>query len=267
MQRIKQKVAFLGGLLGMLLVVSPFIWSQDVEKGSVLGAVYDKDGTTPIPGAIVKLKNVRSGEVYESTPTDSQGNFLIEQMESGVYVYGVTSSEGDYNCDGMIGVRIDGSGPAKMTLALNRYEDKKGSEENQEAAGAPENISSEYLVGEVLNFMPKNQMAEVRVVRGTLEKKDRIHVLGKETDFYQKVDHLNLDGSRVKRLFMEQVGYLKTKEDVKEGDLVYLAEQKAGLLGFLAAPCGWAALLGATSISYITYTETRNAAESSEYKK
>jgi hypothetical protein len=269
LKQMKKSVALIGGLLGLFLIISPCFGSLDIEKGSVLGFVYEKDGTTPIQGAVVKLKNVRSREIYESTPSDSQGNFLIEQMESGVYIYGVTASEGDYNCNGMIGVRIDGNEPAKMSLALNRYADK----ENNEEKNPNENTAGEYLVGEVLSYNPKTQRAEVRILRGVLEKNDRVHVLGKaegemkETDFHQKVDNLNLNGSKVKRLFVEQIGYFKTKNPVKEGDLVYLAENQSGLLGFLVAPCGWAALLGAASIGYITYTETTDGGEGSAYKK
>lgn len=268
----KKQVALLGGLLGLFLIISPCLWSQNIEKGSVLGFVYDKDGTTPIQGAVVKLKNVRSGEVYESTPSDSQGNFLIEQMESGVYVYGVTASEGDYNCDGMMGVRVDGSEPAKISLALNRYEDEKGSQENKVQKNPNENTADEYLVGEVLGYNPKPGMAQVRILRGLLEKNDRVHILGKpgeeqkERDFYQKVGDMNLNGSKVKRLFVEQIGLFKTEKPVKEGDLVYLAENKGGLLGFLVAPCGWAAILGAASAGYIIYKETNNGDDASAYK-
>jgi len=97
LKQMKRSVALLTGVLGLFLIISPCLWSQDIGKGSVLGFVYENDETAPIQGAVVKLKNVRSGEIYESTPSDSQGNFLIEQMESGVYIYGVTTSEGDYN--------------------------------------------------------------------------------------------------------------------------------------------------------------------------
>jgi len=268
LKQMKKSVALLGGALGLILIITPCLWSQDIEKGSVLGFVYDKDGTTPIQGAVVKLKDVRSGELYQSTPSDNQGNFLIKQIESGVYMYGVTTSEGDYNCDGMIGVRVDGNEPAKMALALSRYADK----ENNEEKNPNENTSGEYLVGEVLSYNPKTQMAQVRILRGVLEKNDRVHILGKpgeeekKRDFYQTTGDLNLNGSKVKRLFVEQVGLFKTKNPVKEGDLVYLAERKGGLLGFLVAPCGWAALLGAASAGYIIYKENTDGDQASAYK-
>jgi len=268
LKQMKRLVALIGGVLGLFLIISPCLWSQDIGKGSVLGFVYEKDGTTPVEGAIVKLKNVRSGELYKSTPSDSQGNFLIEQMESGVYIYGVTVSEGDYNCDGMIGVRIDDSEPAKMALALNPYADK----DNNEEKNPNENTAGEYLVGEVLSYNPGTRTAQVRILRGVLEKNDRVHILGKpgeeekKRDFYQKTGDLNLNGSKVKRLFVEQVGLFKTKNPVKEGDLVYLAENEGGLLGFLVTPCGWAALLGAASIGLVTLTETTDGGESSAYK-
>jgi len=268
LKQIKKQVVFLGGALGLLLVISPFLWSQNVDTGNVLGFVYEKDGTTPVQGALVKLQNIRSGNIYESTPTDSQGSFLIQQIKSGVYLYGVSASEGDYNCDGMIGVRIPNKGPARMALALSRYDEEKESKGNN----PNENTADEYLVGEVLNYNPNNQMAQVRIIRGMLEKDDQVHILGKDqgeekgTDFNQKVSELKFNGSEVKRLFVEQVGLFKTKEPVREGDLVYLGRNKGGLIAFLAAPCGWAALVSLGTAGYVVYDRTTKANGASAYK-
>jgi len=259
--KIKSQIFFLGGILAFMLVISPSLWGEGIGKGSVLGFVYKKEGTAPVKGAVVKLKNVTSGEVYESTPSDSRGNFLIEQMESGVYIYGVTSSEGDFNADGMIGVRIGEGEPARMSLALSRYQ-----EEQESKAAAADNTSDEYLVGEVVKYIPGTKMAHVRIIRGVLESGDRIHVLGDGTDFYQKTGSLNLNGSKVKRLFVNQVGLFKAKKEAKEGDLVYLAKE-SGLGAFLLSPCGIAALVASTAaIGYITYDQVTDGNPASPFK-
>lgn len=265
MFRIKRWDSFLCVTLAFLLVFSPCLWSRSDEgaKGSVVGFVYDQDGTTPIEGAVVKLRNVTSGKTYESSPSDSEGNFLIEEMESGVYIYGVTSVEGDYSCDGMIGVRVDRSGPAKMSLALSQYDEEK---QAKSRANQTENTSDEYLVGEVISYIPGTKMAQVRILRGVLESRDKIHVLGDETDFYQKVNSLSFNGSKVKRLFVDQVGHFEAKKDVKEGDLVYLTKE-SGLVPFLLSPLGIAALVaGTAAVGYITYSQVTDGAEASPFK-
>ncbi len=162
----------------------------------------------------------------------------------------MTSSEGDYNADGMIGVRIEEGEPAGMSLALSRYQ-----EEPKSKAAAADNTSDEYLIGEVVKYIPGTNMAYVRIIRGVLESGDRIHVLGDETDFHQKANNLDLNGSKVKRLFVNQVGLFKVKKAAKEGDLVYLAKE-SGLGAFLLSPCGIAALVASTAtIGYITYNQ------------
>lgn len=264
-KKMKKEVTLVGGILALLLVLTPCLWSESKAKGNVLGFVYENDGTTPIEGAVVKLKSVSSGEVYESNPSNTQGVFQMENVKSGIYIYGVNTSQGNFNSDGMIGVRFKENETARMSLSLSRYDEGSGSN-TVENPKEDDNVG-EYLVGEITKYDPGTGMAKVRIIQGLLEKKDRVHVLGEKTDFYQNVKNLELNGAAVKRLFVKQTGTFKAKNGVEVGDRVYLTDEKGGLFAFLSAPCGLAALIaGTAAVGYVTYDQVTEANEASAFK-
>jgi hypothetical protein len=53
--------------------------AQNVPRGSVIGFLYAKDGTTPLEGAVVQFKNLTSGLVFESSKTDQYGIFKVQE--------------------------------------------------------------------------------------------------------------------------------------------------------------------------------------------
>ena len=50
----------------------------------MIGFVYNKDGTTPLEGAVVKLKNISTSLIYESSKTDKLGVFKLERIDEGL---------------------------------------------------------------------------------------------------------------------------------------------------------------------------------------
>jgi len=78
--------------------------------------VYEEDGTTPVVGAIVKIRNVTTGKVYESTPTDENGIFRIENVEEGIYVFGVTKKGVEFKVEEAVGIKAGEI--AQMVLIL-----------------------------------------------------------------------------------------------------------------------------------------------------
>jgi hypothetical protein len=109
-------------IFSFILFYSPYLLTGQTEqtksKGDLIGKVYDKDGTTIIEGAIVKIKNVVTGTVYESK-TDMLGTFKIEGIEEGMYAVGIVTKEGNFNVEGLIGIRADEK--AIVTFALKPY--------------------------------------------------------------------------------------------------------------------------------------------------
>jgi hypothetical protein len=241
MVKIKKRGIFVG-IVSLAVIFCFGLWCGSESESIVKGAIYEGDGTTPVEGAVVRLENVTSGDIYESTITGSEGSFVIERMQTGVYFYGINSSSGSYDSDGLIGVRIDNEEPARMTIALNRYTKR----EEIEIKMANQN-PGEHLIGEIVECSPENRLAEVKVIRGVLKQKDRIHVVGEETDFYQNLDSLNSNGIVTPRLFVNQSGLFKTKKETRPGDLVYLAQDKGGFWTFLGGPAGIATVIASTA--------------------
>ena len=104
-------------IFSFILLYSPhLIYGEPVGKGNLIGFVYDKDETTPLEGAVVKLKNISSGIVYESNKTDKLGVFKLEGIDEGLYIAGISSKEGDFNVENFIGIMADET--AKISFAL-----------------------------------------------------------------------------------------------------------------------------------------------------
>jgi len=90
--------------------------AQKVGKGNLIGFVYEKDGTSPVEGAVVKLKNVSTANVYESSKSDKLGILKIEGIEEGLYIAGISTKEGNFNVVNLIGIKV--AETAKISFAL-----------------------------------------------------------------------------------------------------------------------------------------------------
>ncbi len=120
----KSRYLSLSLFTAFLLIFSPvFIRCENAGKGNIIGFVYDKDGTTPLDGAIVKFLNVTSDAVYESCRTDSNGLFKVAGIENGIYIFGVLTAQGDFVLDDLIGVKIEENETAKLSISLMPSED------------------------------------------------------------------------------------------------------------------------------------------------
>lgn len=245
----RKKFGFIAVAFAFLLFYSPYILNSEEEaKGNIIGFVYEKEGTGPLEGAVVKIKNISTGVIYESSKSDRYGVFKIMGLENGVYICGVATSEGNFNLDGLVGVGIRNNETAKMSISLAPYEQQVASTidevyEDQAKKG-------EALIGRVVDYNLEEKLAEVFIIKGVLAVKNKIHIKGEITDFYQKLKLLKLNGSSVKKLIAGQTGSLGMTKSVEKGDLVYLVCKK-GFLPFFLTPLGSAILIGGTSlISY-----------------
>jgi hypothetical protein len=234
-----------GFILIFMLCFSGLWGEEKMPQGNIEGFIYDKDGTTPLEGAIVRFSNVSTGAVYESLKSDMSGAFRIEGIERGVYLFGVITEQGEFNSIEPIGVTIQENETAKLSLSLIPYEGKIASS----IMGFPEEkeIKGEVLVGRVVKFYPAALTADVFIFKEKLQYRDRIHVKAPEvekvkaeeevSDFYQEAYNLRVNGSRVKKVPPGYVVSIPLKERVDIGDLVYVVRRKR-LLPLLLIPVG-----------------------------
>lgn len=126
------------------------------ETGSIIGFIYDKDGTTPLAGAVVQFKNLSTDRVLESSRTDEYGIFKLEGVESGVYVYGVVTDKGNFSSESFLAVKIGANEMAKMAISLKPYDEKEAEAVNEMFKEFE--IAGESLVGTIIGFDSTNVM-------------------------------------------------------------------------------------------------------------
>ena len=100
--------------------------------GSLVGFVYDEDMRSPVPNAVVKIRNLMHGFEYESGRTDKEGMYTIKEVAAGKYVIGVTAKSKDFNFEYAVALK-DGE-MAKLSVALkpaSAQPDETGGEEKR----------------------------------------------------------------------------------------------------------------------------------------
>jgi hypothetical protein len=224
---------------------------QEAGRGSLIGYVYGQDGSTPVEGAVVVVKNLTTGAVTEGPKSDSLGLFKFQDLAAGLYALGVKSDKGSYNSQDFFGVMADKT--SKISIALNVYEPAAAS-----AAAAvikEQREKGEAYIGRVVKYTAETKEAEILVEIGLLQSEDRIHVKGQATDFYQDMRVLKAYGTKVKRVLSGYNAVLRTSKPCEPGDFVYIV-CKRGVPPFFLAPLGIAAIVaGATPLVAISEDE------------
>jgi hypothetical protein len=89
-------------LFVLCLVPSPGIadaGAADVATegvGHLKGFIYKKNGKTPLWGVQVLLKNVETGQVFESNVTDNIGDYEVRDVPAGNYTIFLLRKDKDY---------------------------------------------------------------------------------------------------------------------------------------------------------------------------
>jgi hypothetical protein len=235
------------GLAAALVLIfsSPGSFAQAPNKGNLVGFVFGRDGSTPVAGAVVVVKNVSTGAVTESEGSDDLGVFRLAGLDAGIYAIGVKSPAGNYNSQDFFGVAAQQT--SKLTIALNPYDAMSASA--AEAVIKEQRDKGEAYIGKVVKYDPDAQEAEVFVEIGLVQKEDRIHVKGQVTDFYQDLNKLMAYGAKADRVTSGYTAVVKASKPCVEGDFVYIV-CKRGIPPFFLAPLGVAAIVaGAVPLS------------------
>jgi hypothetical protein len=252
MVKVLKRVTKTAVCLCAVLYMCAFGFSQDITRGTgnLAGFIYYQDGVTPIVGAVVKVKDVSTGLVSEGTKSDSNGMFTIENLNTGVYSLGVMTSQGDFNLEELIGIKAGETTKVSFSLAPFSAEEAAAVQEIYRNVYKEEEIKGEVLVGRVLSYNPIDGTAEIFIIKGYIKLKDRIHVRGERSHFYQNIEDLVLESQRVEKIFAGNNVTMTMRYFVEVGDLVYLVCKK-GVIPFFLTPLGYITALAATGI--ITY--------------
>jgi hypothetical protein len=228
-----------GSALALVLVLVPSaLRSQAPAGGGLVGFVYEQDGSTPVAGAVVVVKNVSTGAVTEAGRSDALGIFRVPGLGPGLYALGVTSPRGNFNSQDFFGVTAGKT--SKITVALNPYD-------SEAAAAAAAVIKAqrdkgEAFIGKVVKYLAETKEAEVLIEIGLIQSEDRIHVKGQSTDFYQDMRSLKAYGAKAKRVTSGYTAVIRTAKPCEAGDFVYIV-CKRGVPPFFLAPLGIAAIV------------------------
>ncbi len=234
-----------GLLLTIILFAAPvYLASQTSAKGNLVGFVYGMDGSTPLAGAVVMVRNVTTGTVFESTKSDTLGVFKLEGLGAGIYALGVSSSQGSFNSQDFVGIAPNET--AKISISLNPYD--AAAAQAAEAVTRDQRDKGESFVGRVVTYSPQNKEAEVFIERGLVQTGDRIRIKGGTTDFTQDAKGLKEAGVKTRRIVAGETGTVPVSRACATGDLVYVV-CKRGVPPFFLAPLGIAAITGATGLT------------------
>jgi hypothetical protein len=241
---------FFVAVLALGMAASP-LGAQNPAKGNLIGHVFDRDGSTPVAGAVIKLRNISSAAIYDAPATDKTGFFRLDGLAKGIYNFGITTTAGDFNSNELVGI-IDNE-TTKIAISLSTYEGEIR-QSMQEITREQSVKDNEARVGRVVQYLPATKEAVVYIEKGALQVDDRIRVRGITTNFYQDVDLMGLEGVRVKRALAGQNPFVKIIRDAQVGDGVYVI-CKNGVAPFFLTPCGIATVVGAALAGIITIDE------------
>ena len=251
MRRSAKVAVSWGSAIALILVLSSLVASpQTIPKGNLIGFVFGQDGSTPVAGAVVVVKNLTTGLVTEGVQSDELGVFKIPGLGAGLYALGVKSASGNYNSQDFFGVAPEKT--AKISISLNPYDSAAG--QAAEAVIKEQREKGEAFIGRVINYIPESNEAEVFIEIGLIQAEDRIHIKGQTTDFYQDMRGLKAQGVKAKRVTSGNAAVLRASNPCQQGDFVYVV-CKRGVPPFFLAPLGIAAIVAGAVPLAATFEE------------
>ena len=281
----KSKYAAVGLIFSFFLFCFPHLsMAQAVAQGSLSGFIYAEDGVTPLKGAVVKIRNIVEGMIYESTKSDSEGAFKIEGIQEGLYSAGISTPTGDFNFENLIGVKAGEA--AKISLALVPTETQNVSSPEEKTNPLKEETSSAVegqapfiqagtevtsskeavFLGKVVNYSAETQEASIYIEEGSMRVGDELIFRGTKTDFTQNIESIRIESTHVKKASVGQTPDVMLGEPVEVGDFVYLSLKRKAF--FFFSPVGIATVLATTAGAvYGVVKLTEEEEEVSPFKK
>lgn len=79
----------------------------------------------------------------------------------------------------------------------------------------------EEEIGKIAHYFPKISVGVLELSKGTLQIGDTIHIKGHTTDFYQKIESMQVEHNAVDSVKPDEPVGLKVESPVREHDLVF----------------------------------------------
>ncbi len=240
----KTKLTAYSVLAAFLLFLYPAAGAAAQQEGSLTGYVFADDGTTPVQGAVLRVENVKTGDTYQSEPSDIHGAAAFDSLESGIYRMGIQTDEGVFGGEGLMGINVPAGETAKVSIALNRYSKKEAEAVN---AVLSQESGEDGAVGRIISYDAASGMAEIEIIDGFIEPGMTIEIRGNGQTFDQKVKTIMKDGRSVIRALNGDVVLINVKQAVTPGMLAFLKKAKPGFALF-TTPAGKINALGVAVI-------------------
>lgn len=131
MKIIRPKIVAAFLIISFILFYSPcLIAAKKADKGNLIGFVYGKDKTTPLDGAVVKARNVLTGEIVQSTQTNNLGVVAMNDLDVGIYELVISTDDGDFLVNHLVGIKAEET--AKISFSLNQAENEAEAQQVKE---------------------------------------------------------------------------------------------------------------------------------------
>lgn len=104
--------------LAGLVFIPCFSGEQGRLRGDLIGFIYEEDGTSPVEQAELIIEKIPEARIYKSNPTDGKGLFRIQDVEKGIYRWGVKMPGGKVNGLKFLGIRTEAGDIAQIYIAL-----------------------------------------------------------------------------------------------------------------------------------------------------
>jgi hypothetical protein len=254
--RKKRTYFFLSGLTILFL---SFTFGTNSDEGNLIGFLHDIDGSSPLLGAVIKLKNIYTDELYTSSEADDYGIARIKSVKPGLYVYGVSTKNGNYNSNEVLG--ISGGKTAKVSISLKNFNTKEQKAVQELTSDLKR--KGESLIGRVDRFYSNSRRADVEIIKGMVKNGDLLHIVGVDdnVDFKIKTKNLMKDGVNCDKVFVTETASIPFNKEARKGNLVYILSKK-GMAPLFLIPLGAATAVGT---GFVKYSST-DVHEASTYK-
>ena len=83
----------------------------------------------------------------------------------------------------------------------------------------------EEEIGKITHYFSKINVGVIEVTNGVLQVGDTIHIKGHTTDFYQKIQSMQVEHSSVDTVKLGESAGMKVESPVREHDLVFKVKE------------------------------------------
>ena len=234
--------------------------------GNLIGHIYNQDGSTPLEGVSLALRNVATGKVYISPKSEVDGTVLLEGVEKGFYKIGILTADGGFYTKDLMGLNIRGESTETISVSIDPYSQQEAKAVNDLYKDLYDE-DEEAIIGNVLQYFTETGMAQVELVKGVLKKDAVVYFRGFTYNFRQEVTTIILDGKEVEEAYEGDTVLVNVKMPTQIGDLVFLCERQ--ILPFIlwGRPLGLIIIGAATAgVTYGIYKAIKEEPETSPFR-